>query len=157
MGDSTLRGIEGPICRPDPLHREVCCLPEDRVKDLKAKLPALVRPNDYYPLLVFQVGSDDITRRNPKAMKRDFRSLGKVIKGSGAQTVFSSIPSVGGRDEKEYRGTQQMNLWLQDWCYRQGFGFFNHGLAYRTPDLLALDGMHLSQSCLLYTSPSPRD
>ena len=108
-----------------------------------AKLPALVRPKDYYPLLVFQIGND-ITRRRPKAMKRDFRSLGKLIKGSGAPIVFSSIPSVGGMDE-EYRRTQQMNLWLQDWCYCQGFRFFNHGLVYRTPDLLALDGMHLSQ------------
>ena len=78
-------------------------------------------------------------------MKRDFRSLGKVIKGSGAQIVFSSIRSVGGMDEKEYRRTQQMNLWLQDWFYRQGFGFFNHGLVYRTPDILASDGMQLSQ------------
>ena len=110
----------------------------------QGKIPTLVRPKDYYPLLVFQVGSDDITRRSPKAMKRDIRSLGKVIKGSGAQIVFSSIPSVGGMDE-EYRRTQQMNLRLQDWCYHQGFGFFNHGLAYRAPDLLALDGMHLSQ------------
>ena len=145
VGDSILRGIEGPICRPDPLHREVCCLPGAHVKDLTAKLPALVRPKDYYPLLVFQVGSDDITGRSPKAMKRDFRALGKLVKGLRAQTVFSSIPSVGGMDEKEYRRTQQMNLWLQDWCYRQGFGFFNHGLVYMASDLLALDGKHLSQ------------
>ena len=27
VGDSILRGVEGPICRLDPLHREVCCLP----------------------------------------------------------------------------------------------------------------------------------
>ena len=104
-----------------------------------------IRDRDYYPLLVFQVGSDDITRKSSKAMKRDFRSLGKLIKGSGAQIVFSYIPSVVGMDEEEYRRTQQMNLWLQDWCYRQGFRFFNHGLVCRMPDILALDGMHLSQ------------
>ena len=78
-------------------------------------------------------------------MKRDFRALGKLVKGSGAQIMFSSIPSVVGMDEEEYRRTKQMNLWLQDWCYRQGFGFFKHGLVYRMPDLLASDGMHLSQ------------
>ena len=78
-------------------------------------------------------------------MKRDFRALGKLVKGSGAQIVFSSIPSVSGMDEKDYRRTQQVNLWLRNWCYRQGFGFFNHGLVYRTPELLASDGMHLSQ------------
>ena len=26
IGDSRLRGTEGPICRPDPSHREFCCL-----------------------------------------------------------------------------------------------------------------------------------
>ena len=98
-----------------------------------------MRPKDYYPLLVFQVGSDDITR-SPKAMKRHFRASGKLIKGPGAQIVFSSIPSVVGMDEEEYRRTQQMNLWLQDWCYRQGFGVFNHGLVYRRPDILHWTG-----------------
>ena len=87
MGDSILRSVEGPICRPDLVHREVCCLPGAQVKDPTAKLPTLVRPKDYYPLLVYQVGSDDITRRSPKSMKRDFRSLWKVVKRSGAQTV----------------------------------------------------------------------
>ena len=109
------------------------------------KLSTLARHKDYYPLLVFQVGNDDIIRRSPKEMKRDFKSLGKLVKGSGAQIVFYSIPSVVGMDEEEYRRTQQMNLWLQDWCYHQGFRFFNHGLVNRTPDLLALYGMHLSQ------------
>ena len=58
IGDSFLRGTEGPICRPDPSHREVCCLPGARVRDVAKELPGLVRPSDYYPLLVIQVGGD---------------------------------------------------------------------------------------------------
>jgi len=38
-GDSPLRGTEGPICQPDPSHREVCCLPGARVRDVVKKLP----------------------------------------------------------------------------------------------------------------------
>jgi len=76
IGDSLLRGTEGPICRPDPSHREVCCLPGARVRDVARKLPGLVRPSDYYPLLVMQVGGDEIAERSPKAIKRDFRALG---------------------------------------------------------------------------------
>ena len=45
VGDSILRCAEGPIYRPDPLHREICCLPGAWVKDFTAKLPALVRPH----------------------------------------------------------------------------------------------------------------
>ena len=76
IGESLLRGTEGLICRSDPSHREVCCLPGAQVRDVAKKLPGLVRPSDYYPLLVMQVGGDEIAERSPKAIKRDFRALG---------------------------------------------------------------------------------
>jgi len=63
-GDSLLRGTEGPICRPDPSHREVCCLPGARVMDVAGKLSDLVWPSGYYPLLVMQVGRDEIVDRS---------------------------------------------------------------------------------------------
>jgi len=63
-GDSLLRGTEGPICRPDPSHREVCCLPGAWVREVAKKLPGLVRPSDYYPLLVIQVGGDEIAEKS---------------------------------------------------------------------------------------------
>ena len=47
IGDSLLRGTEGLICRPDPSHREVCCLPGAWVRDVARKLPGLVLPSDY--------------------------------------------------------------------------------------------------------------
>lgn len=60
VGDSLRRGMEGPIYRPDPdlSHREVCCLPGARVRDITRKLPELVHPTDYYLLLIVQVDSD---------------------------------------------------------------------------------------------------
>jgi len=76
VGDSLLRGTEGSICRPDPSHREICCLPGAQVRDVVKKLPGLVQPSGYYPLLVMQVGRDEIAERSPKAIKRDFRALG---------------------------------------------------------------------------------
>jgi len=89
IGDCLLRGTEGPICRPDPSHREGCCLPGARVRDVSRKLAGLVQPSDYYLLLVMQVGSDKMAERSPKAIKRDFRALGGLVEGSGAQEVFS--------------------------------------------------------------------
>ena len=47
VGDSLLRGTEGPIYRPDPPYREVCCLPGTRVRDISRKLPSLIHPSDY--------------------------------------------------------------------------------------------------------------
>ena len=68
VGDSLLRGTEGPICRPDPSHREVCCLLGAQVRDVAKELSGLVRPTDYYPLLVMQVGGDKIAERSPRAI-----------------------------------------------------------------------------------------
>jgi len=59
-----------------PSHREFCYLLEVRVRDIARKLPGLVQPSDYYPLLVMQVGGDEIMERSPKAIKMDFRTLG---------------------------------------------------------------------------------
>ena len=105
IGDSLLRGTEGPICRPDPSHGEVCCVPGARVRDVAKKLPGPVRPSDYYPLLVMQVGGDEITERSPEAIKRGFTVLGRLVEGSGVQVVFSSIPSVAGKNTERDRKT----------------------------------------------------
>ncbi|KAK4806799.1 hypothetical protein QYF61_005595 [Mycteria americana] len=78
VGDSLLRGTEGPICRTDPPLREVCCLPGARVKDITRILPSLVRPSDYYPLLLFHVGGDEAATRSPRVIKRDLRALGRL-------------------------------------------------------------------------------
>ena len=109
------------------------------------KLPTLVWPSDYYPLLIFQVGSDEVAIRSPRAIKRDFRALGRLVKGSGAQVMFSSVLPVAGNDEGRNRKSQQINTWLQACCHQQNFGFFDHGSVYTTPGLLATDGVHLSQ------------
>jgi len=141
IGDSLLRVTEGPICQPDPSQREFCCLPGARVRDASRKLPGLMRPSDYYPPLVMQVGGDEMIERSLKAIKRDFRALGQLVEGSGAQVVFSSIPSVAGNSTERGRKTHPMNRWLRDWYHRWNFGFFDQGEVYMAPGLLATDGI----------------
>ena len=41
VGGSLLRG---PVCQPDPTHREVCCLPGARVRHISRKLLSLISP-----------------------------------------------------------------------------------------------------------------
>jgi len=76
IGDSLLKGTEGPICRSEPSHREVCCLPGAWVRDVGRKLPGLVRPSGYYPLLVMQVGGDEITETSSKAHQKGLQGTG---------------------------------------------------------------------------------
>jgi len=116
-----MKGTEGPIS-----HREVCCLPGAGVRVVARKLPGLVQPSNYYPLLVMQVGSE-IVERSPKAIKRDFRALGRLVERSVAQVVFSSIPSVAENNTERVRKTHLINRWLRDWCHWWNFIFFDHG------------------------------
>ncbi|PKU37343.1 hypothetical protein llap_12358 [Limosa lapponica baueri] len=78
----------------------------------------------------FPVDSDELDRRSLRAMKRDFRALGRLVKGWGAQIVFSSVPPVLGIDEWINKKIRQINAWLHNWCYQQGFGFSDHSLIY---------------------------
>jgi len=75
-----------------------------------------VGPSDYYLLLnVIQAGSDEITERSPKAIKRHFRALGKLVEGSGVQVVFSSIPSVAENSTERGRNHRKVGV-ARDLC-----------------------------------------
>ncbi|KAK4807100.1 hypothetical protein QYF61_018441 [Mycteria americana] len=89
IGDSLLRGTEAPICHPDNFSREVCCLPGAHIRNITERLPSLVNPTDYDPLLIFYVGSNDTVTRQLRTIKRD--CIVPQSKGSGAQVVLSSI------------------------------------------------------------------
>jgi len=106
---------------------------------------SLVQPSDHYPLLVMQVGGDEIAERSPRAIKRDFRALGCLAEGSGVQVVCSSTPSVAGNSTQRGRKTHLVNRWLRDWCHQWNFGFFDHGEVHTAPGQLATDGVQLSQ------------
>ena len=72
-------------------------------------------------------------------------ALGLQVEGSGAQVVFSSIPSLAGNSTERDRKTHLVHRWLRDWCHQSNFGFFDHGEVYTAPGLLATDGVQLSQ------------
>ncbi|GAB0181413.1 hypothetical protein GRJ2_000606600 [Grus japonensis] len=133
VGDSRLRGTEGPMCQTDHLLREVCCLPGTWVKDITRKFPSLVQPSDYCPLLLFHVSADEATMLSPRVIKRDFGALGQLVRESGAQVIFISLLPVAGSNVGRNRRTQSINTWLHGWCHQRSFGFFNNGMAYAGP------------------------
>ncbi|KAK4827375.1 hypothetical protein QYF61_017313, partial [Mycteria americana] len=47
----------------------------------------------------FNVGNDEVAERSPKAIKRDFRALGRLVEGSGAQGIQS--PELEDRDRDQ--------------------------------------------------------
>ena len=107
-----------------PTRREVCCLPGARVRDISRKLPGLIRPSDYYPLLIIKTGIDEIAEKSLRSIKKHFRGLGWVFDGAGVQVVFSSVPSVAGKGTERIQKTHLLNKWLRGWCKHRNFAFF---------------------------------
>ena len=69
----------------------------------------LIRPSDYYPLLIIQAGRDEIAEKSLRSIKKDFRRLGQVVDGAGVQVVFSSITSVAGKGTERIQKTHLLN------------------------------------------------
>jgi len=78
--------------------------------------------------------------RSLKAIKRDFRGLGRLVDGAGVQVVFSSVPTLTGRGTERTTKAHLLNTWLRGWCLRRNLGFFDHGAVYSAPGLVAVDG-----------------
>jgi len=68
-----------------------------RVRDVTRRLPSMVHPSVYYPLLVLQAGSDEVTERSLRAIKRNFRWLGQFVDREEVQLVF--LCPFSGREE----------------------------------------------------------
>lgn len=108
------------------------------------KLPSLVKPANYYPFLLFQVGSNDAAMRGLRNIKRDFMSLGTILKGFGPQVVFSSILPVRERGLRK-RPVEQVNGWLHSWCHAQGLSLCSLGSTLEKLVLFTADGTPLTK------------
>lgn len=66
-------------------------------------MPQFTKSTDYYPLLLFHVGTNSAGRQNVRRIKEDYKALGGQLKNTGAQVIFSSILPVGRRREARNR------------------------------------------------------
>lgn len=109
--------------------REVCCLLGAQIRDVVEGLPGLVQPSDCYPCCCSTWASVILSGATWRASS-DYRDVGVVVKGLGALVMFSS---------------EQVNSWLQSWCWRKGFGFYHHGILLVERRLLGRDGIYLTK------------
>ena len=113
----------------------MCCLSGAKVRDVTERVPQLVKSTDYYPLLLFHVGTKDTASLNVGRIKEDFKALGVLgvkAKSFGAQVIFSFILSVGGRGSARNRYIIGINSWLHGLCRCEGFGFYDNGTFLKT-------------------------
>lgn len=66
----------------------------------------MVRPKDHYPLLIFHMRGDEAAACSSRAVKRDFRALGHLLKELRAHVIFSSLLPV------LCTGTKEMESYL---------------------------------------------
>ncbi|XP_073171140.1 uncharacterized protein [Lepidochelys kempii] len=144
VGDSLLRGTESSICRPDQENREVCCLPGAKIRDVTERLPRLIKPSDRDSFLLLHMGTNDTAKNDLEQITADYVALGKRIKEFETQVVFSSILPVEGKGLGRDLRIVEVNEWLRRWCWREGFGFFDHGMVFQEGGVLGRDRLHLT-------------
>lgn len=104
------------------LERFAAC-PGACINDTTRRIPSLVKPGDHHSFLLFHIATTEATTRRLENIKRDFISLGKILKGAGAQAVFSSILSAEDWGPRRRKHMNQVNDWLCSWCNVLGFIF----------------------------------
>jgi len=75
------------------LSREGCCLLGGHIRDVTKRLPSLVQSTDYYPLLLFLVGTNNTARSSLRSIKKDYRALGAEMRDSSSGSFSVSPPS----------------------------------------------------------------
>ena len=142
------------VCQRELPFSEVCCLLGTWVKYSNRKSPNLVHSSHFYLLLLCHVGANEVTVRSPRAIKREFKALARLLKASGIQVVFSSVLPVLGIDTK--RQIQLINTWLWGWCHNQKSGGFDHEITCTTPGLLGLTGFTFLNGWKIFISQVSR-
>lgn len=97
VGNSLLRDTEGPVCWPDPSHREVCCFHGPCFRAVTRKFPALLWPSDLHTTDYAgwqRTGVRSKYKSNQKELQ-DIEVIGWRIRSIGG--VFFSLFS--GREE----------------------------------------------------------
>lgn len=141
-GDSALRGIRHPFATLTvSQERFSACLRPLFVTS--QRLPSLIKPEELSPISVFSSRDNWALRKRLWNIKRAFMSLGKMLKGSGAQVLFFLILPAGDWDPQRRQHMDNLNGWLHSWCHDQGFGFYDLRCVFERLDMLLQDGTHL--------------
>lgn len=130
VGSSLLWGTEAPICWPEPLATEVCCLLRAHIQDVVERLPKLVRLSAVLPCghqrdLQGQPGED----LSPPVS-------GGIFRGVRSQVLFSSALLVGGEGIRRRGLVLSINNCVQSWGQQHGFGFCHHPVLFEDKCLL---------------------
>lgn len=79
VGDSFLRRTEAPICFPDLESREMWRLLGGHIQGITERLPELIHPSHYYPVLLVHMGISVTASSDMKQIREDYEALGRRI------------------------------------------------------------------------------
>lgn len=136
--------MSGPICQVYPHHREVCCLSEIQVKDIR-KLPGLIWSSDYYSLLIFHAGGGEAVTQSKRNQETSgpwdgwWGNLGHIFFPLFFQLQAVQLKGIDGCSLLICGSMPSVTTKI--WVF-----FFGNGMAYTGPGLLSSNGRHLSQS-----------
>ncbi|XP_062909111.1 uncharacterized protein LOC134349138 [Mobula hypostoma] len=131
VGDSIVRGTERGFCGNRRDLRMVCCLPGARIQDVTDRVQGILKSEGEDPEVVVHVGTNDVGKNGKDILQRDFRELGRRLKSRTSRVVISGLLPVPRAGLVKNREIMDLNMWLRNWCRKQGFTFLDHWRMFR--------------------------
>lgn len=123
----------------------VYCLPGARVWQNADWVDRLIGGAEEDPAVFVHVGTNDKVRGRCRVLKNDFRDLGNRLRRRISKVVFSEILPVSRATTEKQQELRELNMWLRNWCKKEGFGFLENwadfSVSYR---LFSKDGLLLN-------------
>ncbi|KAK4830595.1 hypothetical protein QYF61_012021 [Mycteria americana] len=143
---SSLRNAEGSSLKERSEWRQVYAQGNRRPLSLPTSPSQLPLYNRYEALDVEGQSKDDVddSPSTPEVLPRSERPTSHITTTSMRKKRWVVVVVVGS-DIGRNRWTHSTNTRLHGWCHCHNFGFFDNGMVYMAPGLLASDGIHLSQ------------
>ncbi|XP_059500994.1 uncharacterized protein LOC132209499 [Stegostoma tigrinum] len=119
-------------CNGQENLKTVCCLPGARIQDITDRVQRILKGEGEDPEVVVHVGTNDVGKKRRSILQRDFRELRRKLKSRTSRVVISGLLPVPQAGKGRNREIMDLNVWLRDWCQKQGFKFLDHWESYQS-------------------------
>lgn len=146
IGDSIVRDVN--LGKDMEVLKEVRCLPGATASRDKRRILKIVKnaSKDCEVDAIIHLGTNDLSQKDAASVQNDFQSLGYELSSTGCRLIFSEVIPVYKEQKGKGQRIAEFNVWLKEWCKKEGFGLISHdACSWSNDKLYKRDGLHPSK------------
>ena len=138
LGDSLIRSVIIP-------QAITYCLPGGKVHNLIELTPIILDRHPTASILIFHVGSNDVSNRNSIKLMDELKSLATTVQSLGKSCIFSGPIPAPSKSAEHFSRLVSLHEWQKAFCTENDMGFVNNFDSFWTQKhLYKKDGLHPS-------------